>query len=171
MFASSGYPQLAILLAVLCIGCTPEGGKAPVVVETPSPSTVSGIMAEAVPVPAAGTEALSPDVLAAREAEAHARSIAPSFAPMDEIVEGIYEGPALMASYQGESVDGVYEGYGVLILPDSGAVLAGKFSGGLLNGPGVERGMQGELVHEGIYVDGMPIEYLEPAPDTAVEAE
>jgi hypothetical protein len=169
MFASSGHPQLAILLVVLCIGCSPEGGKAPVVVETPSPATVSGIMAEAVP--AAATKAASPDVLAAREAEAHARSIAPSFAPMDEIAEAIYEGPALMASYQGESVDGVYEGYGVLTLPDSGAVLAGKFSGGLPNGPGAERGMHGELVHEGIYVDGMPIEYLEPAPDTAVEAE
>ena len=165
MFTPSDHSHAAALLAALCIGCTPATSDT----AAPPPAIVSDVPTDTAPV--AEPETPSPDVLAAREAEAHARSIAPGFAPMDEIVEGIYEGPALMASYQGESIDGVYEGYGVLTLPDSGAVLAGKFSGGLLNGPGVERGMQGELVHEGIYLDGMPIEYLEPVPDEAAKVE
>lgn len=168
MFAPSGHLRYAVLLAALVIGCPPAGGVPQVMVETVSGATPSSSKAEATPVV---TEAASRDVLAACKAKAHARSIASSFTPMDEIVEGIYEGLALMASYRGESVDAIYEGYGVLTLPDSGAVLAGKFSGGLLNGPGVERGMQGELVHEGTYVDGVPVEYLEPAPDTAIKAE
>jgi len=131
---------------------------------------VNESVAGAEPVVETEPKAPSPDALAAREAEAHARAIAPDFTPMEEIVEGIYEGPALMASYRGESVNGIYEGYGVLTLPDSGLVMAGTFSGGLLNGPGVERDMQGELFHEGIYVDGVPIEYLEPIPGTPTDA-
>jgi hypothetical protein len=154
------------LLTAFCIFCAPAMVETPSIIETPTPVATSEVAQK--PAPVAG--APSVDVLAAREAEAYAREIAPNFTPMDEIVEGIYEGPALMASYQGESVNGVYEGYGVLTLPDSGVVLAGKFSGGLLNGPGVERDMQSELFHEGIYVDGVPIEYLEQAPDAPVEA-
>lgn len=96
---------------------------------------------------------------AAREAEAHALQNAPQFSKIEEFAYDIYDGPALMASYQGDTVEGVYSGYGVLTLPDSNMVLAGVFADGLLNGPGVERDMQGTVYYEGIYKDGVPVDF------------
>ena len=142
---------LASLLALVCVACGP---KAP----TPQDPVA--------PVPESDTAALpgapTPDQLAARAAEAKALEVAANFAPIEQYADDIYEGPALMASYQGETSDGVYEGYGVLTLPDSNVVMAGQFANGLLNGPGTERDMQGELFHEGIYIDGVPAEYSLP---------
>lgn len=96
-------------------------------------------------------------ILAARAAEAHALELAPQFSTIEEYADDIYDGSALMASYQGETKDGVYSGYGVLTLPDSNIVLAGVFANGLLNGPGVERDMQGTVYFEGTFKDGLPI--------------
>jgi hypothetical protein len=137
----------ALLLPALLMACGP---KAPAPQEPVAPFPEN-----AAPSP-------SPNVEAALAAEAKARDVSAGFAPLEEYADDIYEGPALMASYQGETVDGVYEGYGVLTLPDSGAIMSGLFARGLLNGPGTERGMQGELVHAGLYADGVPAEYLLP---------
>ena len=93
---------------------------------------------------------------AARAAEARAREMAEGFEPLEEYADGIYDGPALMASYQGQTENGAYAGYGVLTLPDSNVVLAGRFANGLLNGPGVERDMQGTVYYEGLFIDGLP---------------
>jgi hypothetical protein len=136
------------LAAALCVACAPQ---APEPAEPVAP----------VPESAAAIEAPSPDVVAAREAEARALAIAPRHAPLEQYADDIYEGPALMASYQGETVDGVYEGYGVLTLPDSGVVYAGLFARGFLNGPGTERDMQGELFHAGLYIDGLRAEWAD----------
>ena len=96
-----------------------------------------------------GTVQLSSDVIAARQAEADARKKAPNYKPLEVIVTDVYEGSALMASYQGETKNGVYEGLGVLTLPDSAVVQAGLFHNGALNGPGVERAIDGRVLHEG----------------------
>lgn len=111
----------------------------------------------------ATSPAPSPDVVAARQAEADARRIAPNYPVIEAIATGIYEGPALMASYQGETKDGVYEGLGVLTLPDSAIVQAGRFHGGMLNGPGVERDIDGTILHEGTFVDGVLAAWAWPA--------
>ncbi len=66
----------------------------------------------------------------------------------EEVVEGICEGPALMARYEGEIANGVYEGVGVLTLPDSAISQAGEFHGGLINGWGVERSVEGHALYE-----------------------
>ena len=95
-------------------------------------------------------------IQAARAAEAHALEISENFEPLEEFADDIYDGPALMASYQGQTENGVYAGYGVLTLPDSNLVLAGQFANGFLNGPGVERDMQGSVYYEGIFIDGLP---------------
>lgn len=142
---------LASLVALICVACGPQA---------PTPQD------PVAPVPesdeAALPEAPTPDQLAARAAEAKALELAAAHAPIEQYADDIYEGPALMASYQGETRDGVYEGYGVLTLPDSNVVMAGLFANGLLNGPGTERDMQGELFHEGMYIDGVPAEYSLP---------
>ena len=95
---------------------------------------------------------------AAQAAEARAHKVAAEFEPLEAFADDIYDGPALMASYRGQTDAGIYSGYGVLTLPDSNLVLAGWFENGLLNGPGVERDMQGTLYHEGIFIDGLPEE-------------
>jgi hypothetical protein len=95
-------------------------------------------------------------IAAARAAEIRAREIAEGVEALEEYADGIYDGPALMASYRGETENGTYAGYGVLTLPDSNLVLAGRFANGLLNGPGVERDMQGTVYYEGIFIDGLP---------------
>ena len=93
---------------------------------------------------------------AARAAEARAHEVAAEFDPLEAFADDIYDGPALMASYRGQTDAGMYSGYGVLTLPDSNLVLAGWFENGFLNGPGVERDMQGTLYHEGLFIDGLP---------------
>jgi hypothetical protein len=142
---------LASLIAIICVACGPQA---------PTPQD------PVAPVPesdgAALPEAPTPDALAARAAEAKALEVAANYAPIEQYADDIYEGPALMTSYQGETRDGMYEGYGVLTLPDSGTVMAGLFANGLLNGPGTARDMQGELFHEGMYLDGVPAEYALP---------
>ena len=130
---------LASLVAIMCVACGP---RAPTPQDPVAPVPESDS--------AALPEALTPDQLAA------------AYPPIEQYAEDIYEGPALMASYQGETNDGVYEGYGVLTLPDSGVVMAGLFARGFLNGPGTARDMQGELFHEGMYLDGVPAEYSLP---------
>lgn len=140
---------MAALVATLAAACGPKA---------PEPADPVAPVPESV---AAAIEAPSPEVAAAREAEAKALAIAPRYAPLEQYADDIYEGPALMASYQGETVDGVYEGYGVLTLPDSGVVMAGLFARGFLNGPGTERDMQGELFHEGLYIDGLRAEWAD----------
>ncbi|KCZ89975.1 hypothetical protein [Hyphomonas johnsonii] len=143
--------SLVVGLAATCVACGP---RAPAPKEPVAPVDPKA--------EATATALPSADILAARAAEARARTVAAGYAPIEQYADDIYEGPALMASYQGETVDGVYEGYGVLTLPDSNVVMAGLFANGLLNGPGTERDMQGELFHEGLYVDGLPAEYLLP---------
>lgn len=101
-----------------------------------------------------------PDGGAARRAEAEARRIAQDYPAVDTIVTGIYEGPALMASYRGQMRNGVYEGLGVLTLPDSAIEQAGEFRNGTLNGLGVERDVDGKILHEGKFIDGVPIEFM-----------
>ncbi|KDA04449.1 hypothetical protein [Hyphomonas oceanitis] len=142
---------LASLVAIMCVACGP---RAPTPQDPVAPVPESDS--------AALPEAPTPDQLAARAAEARALEVAAAYPPIEQYADDIYEGPALMASYQGKTNDGVYEGYGVLTLPDSGVVMAGLFARGFLNGPGTARDMQGELFHEGMYLDGVPAEYSLP---------
>lgn len=132
-----------------------------------------GPQAPSAPAPAAdilkpapfSLEALPPDVRAAvskaREADAAAQAKAEiarkggvaGVEVKEEVVSGIYEGPALMARFEGEMKDGKYEGLGVLTLPDSAISQAGEFRHGLLNGWGVERSVEGRPLYEGAWRD------------------
>ena len=114
----------------------------------------AGLIVGLVALAACATPGLPPDIARARHAEAEARRLAPRYPVRTAIATDIYEGPAEMARYQGETKDGVYEGFGVLTLPDSAVVQAGRFHGGTLNGPGVERDIDGKILHEGIFIDG-----------------
>ena len=144
-------PIIASLAVILCVACGPNP-------PTPQDPVAPVPEASAAALPKAATA----DAMTARAAEARALEVATNYAPIELYADDIYEGPALMASYQGETKDGAYDGYGVLTLPDSGTVMAGLFANGLLNGPGTARDMQGELFHEGLYVDGVPAEYALP---------
>jgi hypothetical protein len=83
----------------------------------------------------------------------------------DDVVDGIYGGPALMAHYEGEMKDRAYEGLGVLTLPDSAISQAGEFRHGLMNGWGVERSVEGRPLYEGGWKDaardGLGVEWTQ----------
>lgn len=106
------------------------------------------------------TTTLVPDIQAARNAEADARRIALEHPVLEIYATDIYEGPALMASYRGQTRNGVYEGLGVLTLPDSAIEQAGEFRNGTLNGYGVERDVEGKILHEGKFIDGVPAGFM-----------
>jgi hypothetical protein len=93
-------------------------------------------------------------VLAALEAERQAKRIADTATGQRAIADDIYEGPAVMAIWRGESASGPYQGLGVLELPDSGITYAGRFRDGLLDGPGVWRDVEERLLFAGTFMAG-----------------
>lgn len=136
-------------VALVLGACSPQASELPPQVPAPAADILK-------PAPFS-LDALPPEVrVAVNKARAAAEEAAkkrPGVEVKEEVVEGIYEGPALMAHYEGDMKDGKYEGLGVLTLPDSAISQAGEFRHGLMNGWGVERSVEGRPLYEGGWKD------------------
>lgn len=143
---------LAGFLLALC-GCSPQSPQAPAApadIIKPAPFSLDVLSPD---VRAAVVKARAAEEAAKARAEIARKGGTPDVAVREEMAEGIYEGPALMAHYEGDVKDGKYEGLGVLTLPDSAISQAGEFHGGLINGWGVERSVEGHALYEGGWRD------------------
>lgn len=139
---------------VMVLGaCSPEAPQAPAQtadILKPAPFSLDALSPE---VRVAVDKARAADDAAKARAEVARKGGTPGVEVKEQVVEGIYEGPALMAHYEGDLKNGKYEGLGILTLPDSAISQAGEFSNGLMNGWGVERSVEGRPLYEGAWKD------------------
>ena len=159
------FRVLFVGVALTFGACSPEAKKAPAPVADilkPAPFSLDALSPE---VRGAVSRARDAEGEAKAEAEIARGGGAPGVGVKEEVVEGIYEGPALMAHYEGDMKDGAYEGLGVLTLPDSAISQAGEFKYGLMNGWGVERSVEGRPLYEGGWKDaardGLGVEWTQ----------
>lgn len=151
---------------VLALGaCSPEAPQAPAPaadILKPAPFSLDALPPE---MRVAVSKARAAEDAAKAKAEVARKGVTAGVAIREEVVNGIYEGPALMAHYEGDLKDGVYEGVGILTLPDSAISQAGEFQHGLMNGWGVERSVEGRPLYEGGWKDaahdGLGVEWTQ----------
>ncbi len=160
--------SLRVLLAgfsLMLWACSPQAPQAPApVVDILKPAPFS-LDALAPDVRVAVTHSRDAEEAAKAEAEVARKGGVAGVEVKEEVVEGVYEGPALMAHYEGDMKDGKYEVLGVLTLPDSAISQAGEFKHGLMNGWGVERSVEGRPLYEGGWKDaardGLGVEWTQ----------